>query len=447
MTAPATGVTSDQFVVDDAKTRVLRALIRIRSNSALMGIGTMLSLVGEYVEVPESMCPTMATDGRKVYYSSQFVDSITDAELRFVLIHEAMHIAYGHHLRIGDRRPDVSNIAMDHIINNQLKESSAFRSGFIDMPMPESTMHDPKYADSSQWNYERVYADIIDRYPKPPDNPGNKPGNKPGDNPGDSPAGMPERPGGMENVSAPGEVWPSRETDPKAVREEERKIQQKLAEGHFMEKSWGQGAGSDDLCGRIIDGRKEDVRGWQFMKDLFMQVYGPERTWSRPNVVFEDIGYYPSRKLQAGTVHFVIDTSGSVSPRELETYMANAEQVCLDCGISKVRVAYVDADIHRNDHGEIWTEFDIAQGDKIEFEIRGRGGTDFTPIFEAIDEEMEDVQCLVYFTDGWGSCYADEPDFPVVWATTNGVPRWWKNNADFETAGFGHFAPITMSEY
>ena len=40
--------------------------------------------------------PTACTDGRDELYGRAFVDSLNDAELRFVIIHEVFHKMYRH---------------------------------------------------------------------------------------------------------------------------------------------------------------------------------------------------------------------------------------------------------------------------------------------------------------------------------------------------------------
>ena len=44
-----------------------------------------------------------ATNGKKILYNPDFFMSLTVDERVFLLIHETMHVAYMHMLRIGDR--------------------------------------------------------------------------------------------------------------------------------------------------------------------------------------------------------------------------------------------------------------------------------------------------------------------------------------------------------
>jgi len=55
----------------------------------------------------------------KIYTS--FIKEKKVTELVFVIIHEIMHILDGHNIRRGERKPELYNLATDHIINSTLK--------------------------------------------------------------------------------------------------------------------------------------------------------------------------------------------------------------------------------------------------------------------------------------------------------------------------------------
>ena len=55
------------------------------------------------------------------------------------------------------------------------------------------------------------------------------------------------------------------------------------------------------------------------------------------------------------------------------------------------------------------------------------GGTDYTPVFEYIENDLDDsISYLVYLTDGYCiHSHIKEPDYPVIWATT-GTKKYFK---------------------
>jgi len=72
---------------------------------------------------PQSSIKTMATDGVSLYYNSDFVETLTAAELQGTLAHEVMHPALQHHTRRGDRDQKRWNMACDDAINPLLLEA------------------------------------------------------------------------------------------------------------------------------------------------------------------------------------------------------------------------------------------------------------------------------------------------------------------------------------
>jgi predicted metal-dependent peptidase len=94
--------------------------------------------------------PTMATDGRYIFYNPDFVEKLSHPELMGVFAHEVLHCALSHHTRRGDRHPVVWNIAADFVINPILKDAG--------MQLPAGCLYDQKYAGKSA---EEVYADLM----------------------------------------------------------------------------------------------------------------------------------------------------------------------------------------------------------------------------------------------------------------------------------------------
>ena len=67
---------------------------------------------------------TAATDGERIYFSPKFLDSLTDEEVVFVLMHEIIHVALQHVYRDGPRNPHEFNIACDIVVNSNIIGSS-----------------------------------------------------------------------------------------------------------------------------------------------------------------------------------------------------------------------------------------------------------------------------------------------------------------------------------
>ena len=67
---------------------------------------------------------TAATDGEKTYFSPVFLNSISDKELDFVLMHEVLHVVLQHCSRYEGRDKFLFNIACDIVVNSNILHSN-----------------------------------------------------------------------------------------------------------------------------------------------------------------------------------------------------------------------------------------------------------------------------------------------------------------------------------
>jgi predicted metal-dependent peptidase len=91
-----------------------------------------------------------------------------------------------------------------------------------------------------------------------------------------------------------------------------------------------------------------------------------------------------------------------------------------------VTVLYCDAAINRVD---TFTPEEFP----VMLKPCGGGGTSFRPVIDWVLACGEEVECLVYLTDGYGdqSCIP-EPAFPTVWLTTGSEDFDWGTIIKFE---------------
>ena len=106
-----------------------------------------------------------------------------------------------------------------------------------------------------------------------------------------------------------------------------------------------------------------------------------------------------------------MDTSGSVSNEEIRVFIG--ELLCI-LGVVRreLNVLWVDSQVHGHDVLE-------PGADAAECHPSGRGGTDFKPPFEWVDDQGECPVAAVYLTDGECDSFPDhEPAYPVLWVLT-----------------------------
>ena len=80
--------------------------------------------------------PIAATDGQVVIYNPQFMNSIQDDDLSFILYHEFLHIILMHHFRRGNRDPKLWNVAADIAVNLLIEKTKQWIIPSFAVAMP-----------------------------------------------------------------------------------------------------------------------------------------------------------------------------------------------------------------------------------------------------------------------------------------------------------------------
>ena len=141
-------------------------------------------------------------------------------------------------------------------------------------------------------------------------------------------------------------------------------------------------------------------------------------SWSVPNRRFIDSGLYlPSiRSDGIDTIAVIIDTSGSVPAQTLAEFWTELRKIAGEIRPERVFVLQVDAALR---NAAEYTADDLPD----EIAIMGRGGTDFRPGFEWLDEQGIQPRVCLYFTDMECSSYPESrPSFDVIWVSYGSLP-------------------------
>ncbi len=178
--------------------------------------------------------------------------------------------------------------------------------------------------------------------------------------------------------------------------------------------------------GKAPGGVEETVRNahastldWRTLLRRYMtDAASRDYSWSAPNRRFIDSGLYlPSIRSEGiDTIAVIIDTSGSVPVHTLGEFWAELREVVAEIRPERVFVLQVDAALR--DATE-YTADDLPE----EIALKGRGGTDFRPGFEWLDEQGIQPTVCLYLTDMECSSYPEsQPAFDVVWVNWNPDP-------------------------
>ncbi len=103
-------------------------------------------------------CETASTDGVRIFFNPNFLDSISDSELDFVLMHEILHVVLKHCSRTGERDNERFNIACDIVVNSNILKSFGMDKSRITLKEYGESMHTaPDGKEGYVYTAEQVY--------------------------------------------------------------------------------------------------------------------------------------------------------------------------------------------------------------------------------------------------------------------------------------------------
>ena len=150
--------------------------------------------------------------------------------------------------------------------------------------------------------------------------------------------------------------------------------------------------------------------------DYNFYTYGMQLYGNMP--LIEPLEYKDVRVVK--TFVTVIDTSGSVEEEKLRRFLEKTYQILKSGQESEDRVNFhlVQGDALVQKDVKITSEKELEQVME-DLTLYGRGGTDFRPAFEYIEElrkngELTNLNGMLYFTDGMGVYPRKKPEYPVA---------------------------------
>jgi predicted metal-dependent peptidase len=394
--------------------------------------------------------PTACTDGRVIRFNPDFTATLNDYELVGLLIHEVCHPLFGHLVRfasavaMGNGR--LANIATDYEINNLLTEYSNTASRPIVLPKDGCVDLERFKTKAAEAIYKSLQEEELPPPPPPPPKPpeGDEEGEGDGEGDGDGKGGeegegtkpddskdgeskdgsgtKPDKPeGGSGGQPLPEPVSPGEFEIPKGtpeeIAEQEDKWREILSTSIHASKLRG------DAPGGFLEKLQQLQKSPLNMKDI-LQKYADEFCMdegsTKPDKRFlanHDLCVAGMEDERIGSLVFVNDTSGSMPARVAE--------VC--CSVIQNAVNTLNADrlIHMDVDSRVAKVREYAPYQPVDIEIHGRGGTDFRPAFDWVEDNRVDPRVLVYMTDGWGTFPESPPNMPVLWLT------WGKGAAEY----------------
>lgn len=416
-----------------AQQRLERAHVRLMDIPELRFFGA-ISLYGDNT-IGSDVTATAATDGINTYYNPEFVQTLDDKELLFVVLHEQMHKAYKHlivwkHLVTKDAL--LANMSMDYVINLQLVDlQNKTRGRYFTTPLLKEGEHkgephclvDEAYRDMGT---QQVF-DILEQKnqiqpPPPPGPPGNGSGND-----GDHPNPLCSQ-GGTYSDDISEEAKKMHDDHNWGSGEEEKSAEELEEIAEELDRAIRQAVQvAGDSAGEFAATIRELVEvntPWEELLAEFIQASckGDDRsTFQRFNRRLLGSGVYaPSTVGEAiGSIVVAVDTSASIGQDDIDRFLSEVQVIVEDVVPEKVHLLYWDTVVANH---EIFDEDDYDSLTETT-KPRGGGGTNPVCVVEYTKDNISldnDVECMLILTDAWVGGLSegiwDELEYPVLWA-------------------------------
>lgn len=380
------------MVVEDKFVHEILMMMDKRSNNSIKTMGV-------YVE------------GTRIYldYNEAFANSLSDAELRWVITHEIYHLILHHcpvRMPLNKNDHKLYNMAADLAINCLIPTDAnrtipVDKDGKVFVLLPKQYQFDDKL---SMEQYVQLLRQKYDDKKKSGKGQGNGSGSgsggqgDQGDDPDDDDGEYGDGEGG--GIDSHG-GWKESEVVKEIVRGAINRIARD-------ERVWGKMPG--DLKAIIMAAQQTYVSWERYLKYHLGNMVSPTyiSTMKRPNRRF---GYpytgkkrgYTDRKLVA------IDTSGSIGEDELAQFLAEVNKLA---EIQPVDLVLFDDGIQLGP-----MQFNRKHAT---LDFKGRGGTDFKAVFKLAEERH--YQSVIMLTDGCAAA-PEEPHGvrDVLWVLTGSL--------------------------
>lgn len=402
----------------------------MKARYTLYGLQPFFAQLAQYLK-PQlcSGIPTMGVDANSnLYVNPEFLDSLDERSVLWVLAHEAMHMVTMTHSRMPEgANPVLFNIASDASINILITDDAK-------IPLINEKIAKPIYG--GQWEKyrgattEAIYYDLVQNAEKElgmtleefmkqngsggedgqgGSSGGVKKGNLKGKWWDDTATRL-----GKKGVSKGMDANGNAQSDGGMTEEQKAQWKQRAASAAAASKSAGTMTGAlEKYLTDILDAKKDWRRE---LRSLAMTALRSRWTWKIPSRRTSGKVRTPGKERGVPTAICYIDTSGSQSDADIQRCLSETASIFKICG-GKGHLILGDSEIYFSG------EMDAKNLSHLP-EVR-RGGTDFRVLFEHIEKEFKKKpSLLVGFTDCCGPFPDAPPSYPVIWC----VPKSGSGN-------------------
>jgi len=393
-----------------AEQRITKAVVDITAHPRYMALAGVLMVGNKTVS---DDVPTACTNGRDEIYGRAFVDSLTDAELRFVILHECYHKMYRHLItwkHLHDKNHNTANMSCDYNINGKLVDENR-EDGFAAMPRDadgnQIGLYDEQFRKpDGSWSDTAVIFKMLEQQQNQPQ--GNESG---GDDSQGTSSAQSQGQGQGQGQGFDDHDWEGADNlSDDEVKDLEKEIDVAIRQGSMI-------ASKSGVTGnRLLDELMQAKVDWREVLREFIQTTctgNDYSTWKRPNRRYIGAGVYLPSGISEKVDELVIaiDTSGSIPDSDLAVFLSEVQAICTTVKPDKVRILYWGHEVV-GDESYATHELDtLAQSTRP----KGGGGTVVECVPEYMQRHQIKPQATIIFTDGyvfgdWGTW-----DCPTLW--------------------------------
>lgn len=363
---------------------------------------------------------TVTANGNEIYINVEFWETLTDKQRAFLLLHEVLHIFLDHITRSKDNKYSAMlwNVATDYHINlicsgayledGVIKYNQRYTkySNFI-----EGGLLDTKYVGMSS---DEIYHKLLD------------------ENDGIAKVACESALGDdIDEYADNMDIIPT-DIESKQIQDQVFKNKQTAVES-VINANGSSGIGENEMdMVRVFENLVKPKISW--VEHLSNIIVKNEQTWTTYMNYNHLSGQviFPSYEGNTINVVFGIDTSGSMSPADINRAVSELYGLLNTYDSWKIHLISCDTKAHVLG---IYTSEDGHGFEDFDLKLIGGGGTYMSPMVQYASDvgETDDINCCIILSDGHllASDLKDDVDFGVVVVITdNGNQNYYNDNVE-----------------
>ena len=340
---------------------------------------------------------TAGTNGRDTWYGREFVDSLTDKELAFLIMHENMHKCYRHMTiwkALDDIDRNITNAACDFVINVQLYDMDP-EEKFIAFPRSKATGEREGLFDEQYRGMDtKQVFDILLKKKKEKGGRGGRKVKGGGDGTNRQPVDMFDDEDG--DVGFDNHDWDgAKQLSEEEKKQLDREVEQAIRQGGIYAGKFG--GNTPREIGELLNPKVN----WKDVLQRFARSNIRDRdsiSWRKAhrNFLWQDIILPSILGKRVKSLLLGMDTSGSVEGLLLTEFLSEMNGLVKSVGIDRLDIVYWDAEIQAH---EIFTGGvkDIVHRTNP----KGGGGTNPDVVVDLIVEKQLKPDAIIMLSDGY----------------------------------------------